>query len=78
MQRDLRNGEEALRGALREAGLEIATEQDELFAELLKQRNEAMMRKNMMNSGNLPTRWRERGEASPPKPTYRSTPESHT
>lgn len=37
MQKDLGEGEEALRGALREAGFEIATEQDDLFAELLRQ-----------------------------------------
>ena len=37
MQKDLGEGEEAFRGALREAGFEIATEQDDLLAEILRQ-----------------------------------------
>ena len=37
MQKDLGDGEAALRGSLREAGLEIASEQDDMLDELLRQ-----------------------------------------
>ena len=37
MQKDLGDGEESLRGSLREAGLEIVSEQDDMLDELLRQ-----------------------------------------